>query len=545
MAAPPVVLVTGHIRGIFGGLLQQRLAGSEWAVLLSSDDPAELARQLSRAVVLVGGMGDTNAHLRAAGEHLRLLQVPFVGTEWLDERAVPPGVAVCNVHDQDVGISEWVLCQMLQWICRTSDADALIGTFLATPELMRESCRAAAQQGADAGFSAPFYQQPPPPKREELRGKTLGIVGFGSIGRAVAARAAAFGVRLVATAGRRRPVEPPLEWLGAGAADLLQLMRKRAVLINVSRGPVVDEAALFSALREGSGWTAGREERCAAQIVDNLARCLRGEPLCNVVGYQLSGVSLRCTVDLQGVGRAVTARLRLGSSAVRLQLQAERQGAGLPFRRVLVTDCSFDAQISDLDFTGPSVLATLLHGTRFGQCWVAGWQAGLARVDQGPRIRIRAQRSSCEPGIRKDLSAKSAALDVGSDLAPVTRPGTSLLQADLESDTERVASMVELSTEEWAAQHQADYEKDFTIQLDMTPYVQLDKVSISRPVQQVGPRPAHHLRVERVGPRGGLEQGAPRPGRAARRRDRQGEHRRVEPPQSGVHPPHQVAARYP
>ena len=111
----------------------------------------------------------------------------------------------------------------------------------------------------------------------ELRGKQLGIVGFGRIGRAVAARAAAFGVRVAYFARNPQaskagpgemPAEPmPLDRLLA-TSDIVSLhcpltpetrhlidqtalarMKRSAYLINASRGPVVDEAALAWALK--------------------------------------------------------------------------------------------------------------------------------------------------------------------------------------------------------------------------------------------------------------------------------------------------------
>ena len=112
----------------------------------------------------------------------------------------------------------------------------------------------------------------------ELRGKQLGIVGFGRIGRAVAARAAAFGVRVAYFARNppapkvalgETPAEPmPLDRLLA-TSDIVSLhcpltpetrhlidqtalarMKRSAYLINASRGPVVDEAALAWALEQ-------------------------------------------------------------------------------------------------------------------------------------------------------------------------------------------------------------------------------------------------------------------------------------------------------
>jgi glyoxylate reductase len=106
----------------------------------------------------------------------------------------------------------------------------------------------------------------------ELRGKQLGIVGFGRIGRAVAARAAAFGVRVAYLARHANAplidgAEPmPFDRLLA-TSDIVSLhcpltpetkhlinqtalarMKRSAYLINASRGPVVDEKALAWAL---------------------------------------------------------------------------------------------------------------------------------------------------------------------------------------------------------------------------------------------------------------------------------------------------------
>jgi len=104
---------------------------------------------------------------------------------------------------------------------------------------------------------------------EGLAGKTLGIVGLGRIGREVARLAEAFGMRVVHTRGSGPYEELPLDRLLAEAdvvslhvpltpetrhligAPELALMRPSAVLVNVSRGPVVDEAALVDALVEG------------------------------------------------------------------------------------------------------------------------------------------------------------------------------------------------------------------------------------------------------------------------------------------------------
>ena len=104
-----------------------------------------------------------------------------------------------------------------------------------------------------------------------LGGKTLGIVGYGQIGRAVAERARAFGMEIVYSDEARReepgqvelgellershavslhcPLTPETRHLID--ADALARMRDDAYLVNTSRGPVVDEAALAAALRDG------------------------------------------------------------------------------------------------------------------------------------------------------------------------------------------------------------------------------------------------------------------------------------------------------
>jgi glyoxylate reductase len=116
----------------------------------------------------------------------------------------------------------------------------------------------------------------------DIHGKTLGIVGFGRIGRAMARRAQGFGMHVLYHDAVRADAAVERE-LNATATDLptllresdyvtmhtlltpdtkhlinertLRLMKKTAVLVNAARGPVVDEAALVRALTEG--WIAG------------------------------------------------------------------------------------------------------------------------------------------------------------------------------------------------------------------------------------------------------------------------------------------------
>lgn len=184
----------------------------------------------------------------------------------------------------------------------------------------------------------PFEMRP-------LAGRTLGIVGYGDIGRAVAERARALGMSVLAL--RRRPelsradplvaevlgeerllelmtraddvvVATPLTERTRGliGRDAIAAMKPTAVLVNVGRGPVIDEQALVDALAAGRIrgaaldvfeteplapdhrlWTLpnvlvsphcadnvpGWVEAAMRAFLDNLERFRRGEPLANVV----------------------------------------------------------------------------------------------------------------------------------------------------------------------------------------------------------------------------------------------------------------------
>jgi D-3-phosphoglycerate dehydrogenase len=113
----------------------------------------------------------------------------------------------------------------------------------------------------------------------ELAGKTLGLIGMGRIGRAVAGRARAFDAQVVFTdtalptvEGARRVELPELlessdivslhvplndRTRGMIGPSELKLMRETAILINTARGPLVDEPALIDALRAGTIAGAG------------------------------------------------------------------------------------------------------------------------------------------------------------------------------------------------------------------------------------------------------------------------------------------------
>jgi glyoxylate reductase len=151
-------------------------------------------------------------------------------------------------------------------------ADLTIGLILSASRRFGEGERLI-RSGAPWAWSMSFMLG------HDLRGKLLGIVGLGAIGRRVAERARGFGMR-IAYSGRRAADPEVAAALEAermeldellGAADVvslhcplteetrhllsarrLALMRPGTILVNAARGPIVEEAALVEALRAGS-----------------------------------------------------------------------------------------------------------------------------------------------------------------------------------------------------------------------------------------------------------------------------------------------------
>ncbi|HYZ27156.1 MAG TPA: NAD(P)-dependent oxidoreductase, partial [Geminicoccaceae bacterium] len=125
---------------------------------------------------------------------LRLVHVPAAGLDALDLAAVPDGCRVCNVFEHEIGISEYVMAAMLDDVVDLA--------------------------GRSARFKAGSWDESPrlaAPFRPELAGKTIGSIGYGHIGRAIARRARAFGMRVMALARTRRDLDPPPDWLGEPA----------------------------------------------------------------------------------------------------------------------------------------------------------------------------------------------------------------------------------------------------------------------------------------------------------------------------------------
>lgn len=234
-------------------------AGELW---LTEEDrqlsPAELHEAARGAAILVTSPADRvdAALLDAAGPSLLAVTQVAVGVDNVDlEACAARGVIVTNTPGVLAGAT----------------ADLTFGLILAVARRLAEGDRMLR-----AG--EPWHWSPTFMLGAEVHGSTIGIVGFGGIGREVARRARAFGMRVLYTGRRDAPpaIEAelaarrvPLEALLAEAdfvclhvpltaethhlidAAALARMKSTAYLINAARGPVVDEQALVEALRDG------------------------------------------------------------------------------------------------------------------------------------------------------------------------------------------------------------------------------------------------------------------------------------------------------
>lgn len=206
---------------------------------------AELLRRVHAASALLPVLTDRiDAELLDAAPRLRLVANHAVGYDNVDVPACTRrGIWVTNTPG----------------VLTDSTADMTWALILALARRLREGERLI-RSGQFRGWAPTMLLG------RELRGKTLGILGYGRIGRAVARRAEGFGMRVIFTAsGGGVPLEELIAQSDIlsihcpltartrhliGAAELLA-MKNGALLINTARGPIVDEAALVAALESG------------------------------------------------------------------------------------------------------------------------------------------------------------------------------------------------------------------------------------------------------------------------------------------------------
>jgi phosphoglycerate dehydrogenase-like enzyme len=307
--------------GGFAGLLEVEADIAILPDLLASEADR---RAYAAADVIVGVKYDgTLPH----PERLRLFHVPGAGYDAVDLAALPASAVVCNCFGHEQAIAEYVLAALLMRHVPLVDADRRL------------------RNGDWA-----YWAGAPERVHDELAEKTIGLLGFGHIGKAIAVRAKAFEMHVHVANRSSIGVSPlidrsftlddlaefwrladffvvsvPLtaETKGIVGADAFAAMRRTAVVLNVGRGPTIDEKALYDALQTKriggaiidtwyrypeeeqtnlrpstlpfhelpnvvmtphmSGWTHGTIRRRQRTIADNVTRRVRGEPCVNVV----------------------------------------------------------------------------------------------------------------------------------------------------------------------------------------------------------------------------------------------------------------------
>jgi glyoxylate reductase len=194
--------------------------------------------------------------LDAAGAQLRVVSDLAVGYDNID-------VPACTRRAIAVGNTPGVLTE--------TTADLAFGLLMAGARRIAEGDRLVRAGGWRTWGPSAFLGT-------DVHGSTLGIVGFGQIGQAVARRAAGFGMTILYASRRRAapdveatteaifvslhellkrsdfvtihvPLGPSTRRL-IGAGELAR-MKPTSILINTARGPIVDQAALYTALRDG------------------------------------------------------------------------------------------------------------------------------------------------------------------------------------------------------------------------------------------------------------------------------------------------------
>src|SRR3954454_3931744 len=215
------------------------------------DDPVVLAdlNDMQRMIPALGEAEIVVGHIWRPdfpkAPRLKLLQAATAGIDMIDTESLPKGITVCNVYGHEPAIAEYVLMTLL----------ALTHRLLDTVIEFRGGSWASHQPAGGV------------PHRE-IMGKTIGILGYGRIGREVAHRAASFGCTIVAAnrspvaeKGDASEIYPLTELdhmllrvdalliaagLGPETRSLiderrLSLMKPSALLINIGRAAIVDE----------------------------------------------------------------------------------------------------------------------------------------------------------------------------------------------------------------------------------------------------------------------------------------------------------------
>ena len=212
-----------------------------------------IARIGDSDIVLLNKVAITETVL-AACPHIRLICILATGYNVVDcEAAAKRGIPVCNVPGYGTdAVAQFTFALLLELCHQVGHHSHVVhqGKWSDCPDFC-------------------FWDTP----QMELAGKTMGIIGYGSIGQAVGKIAKAFGMKVIAYSRTQYPehaeeyvdldtmlaesdiisLHCPLfpETKGIINAESIRKMKDGAILLNTSRGPMIDEAAVADALKSG------------------------------------------------------------------------------------------------------------------------------------------------------------------------------------------------------------------------------------------------------------------------------------------------------
>jgi lactate dehydrogenase-like 2-hydroxyacid dehydrogenase len=266
MSKPEILAVGGMMPYV-----ASRLEAAFAVHSLPKDEAGFAALSGVRAIAMAGSKARLDAGFMARLPALEIIANFGVGYDSIDaDAAASRGIIVTNTPD--------VLTEEV--------ADLALGLLLGTIRQLPQ---------ADRYLRAGQWLQKPYPFTTSLRTRSIGIVGLGRIGKAVARRLEAFGVP-IAYHGRSRQADVPYRYypslLAMAAdvdtlvsvapggeqtrhlinADVLKALGPDGIVVNVGRGSVVDEAALIAALRDKLILSAGLdvfedEPRVPAELI--------------------------------------------------------------------------------------------------------------------------------------------------------------------------------------------------------------------------------------------------------------------------------------
>jgi phosphoglycerate dehydrogenase-like enzyme len=304
----------------------QRLVGEAAQISVLPDaltDPAHLRTYVAADVIV----GATFSGALPQPRQLQLFHVPGAGYDAVNLDAIPDSAVVCNCFGHEHAIAEYVMAALLERQVPLAEADRHLRRGIWT-----------------------YASGSPDRVHGELAEKTIGLLGFGHIGKAIAARAKAFEMKV--HVANRSPVPASslvdrsfglnelgafwasadffvvsvpsnAETVGMVDAESFAAMRASAVILNVGRGPTIDERSLYEALKNRriagaiidtwysypspgspttppstfpfhelpnlvmtphmSGWTTGTINRRRQTIAENIRRRAAGRSCVNVV----------------------------------------------------------------------------------------------------------------------------------------------------------------------------------------------------------------------------------------------------------------------